>query len=66
MKFNIGDIVLSDVYVGVVTKPGDDVVMCNCSDGQSHRFANDNTQLITPYQTMLHSFREGILSNAGR
>lgn len=64
--YEIGDIVLRDVFVGVVVGTEGDTLICNCSDGTVHKFPQDKVGLVTKYRDMLEAFRKGILVNVGR
>lgn len=61
--FFVGDIVLADVFVGVVVKANSEQLICNCSDGKQHKFSIGDVTLITSYKDMLNSFRRSILTN---
>lgn len=62
----IGDIVLYDVFVGVVVGTEGNLLVCNCSDGTVHKFQRDKVTLVTTYKAMLEAFRKGIMASGSR
>ncbi len=61
MSYEIGDVILCGVIVGVVTKPGRQVV-CAGSDGKEHTFNEKNCTLVCSYKDTLIAFERGIRS----
>lgn len=60
--FEVGDLVLHDVLVGVVIKVSDDKVACSCSDYKEHEWAAETCTLIAKYGDTIESFERSILN----
>lgn len=60
--FEVGDLVLHEVLVGVVIKVSDDKLVCSCSDYSEHEWAANTCTLITKYSDTLGSFERSIMN----
>lgn len=60
--FEVGDLVLHEVLVGVVIKVSDDKVTCSCSDYKEHEWVAKTCTLIAKYGDTIELFERSILN----
>jgi len=59
--FEVGDVVLHDLYVGVINDTIGDNVICSCSDGNVRTFSNSDVALMSKYTDVLQILEGAIL-----
>ena len=59
MSYEIGDVILCGVIIGVVSKPGRQIT-CAGSDGEEHIFNEKKCTLVCSYKDTLKAFEKGI------
>lgn len=63
--YEVGDLILSGILVGVVIQCGGDKVRCSCSDYTEHEFSAQECTLIMKSCDVIKQF-EGSIRNANR